>query len=896
MATVSEQIQQIYIGLLGRAADLSGLNYWTDEIDQARLSIEQLRANIVNEQPEYAAGLGSMSRASVVVELYSRLFNRIPDDSGLTYWAEGGGASVNVDQLILALSNGASVSDNVILSQKTAAAETYTQSAGENYNATDAANAVKGDGTEENTVPGITAALTDADATGKADELQGTDGNDTFTATAGILDSDATLDSEDTLADNNLNDKDVLTIEATTDITEMASLISGIEAININLSTLSSPSIDLSGIAGFGTTITINNLQESSDNSVTLLNIPGSATVVIGSAIVNTLTATVDSRDATIDARSVSNVQLNDMDKSGTTLIVNDGATVSLDGTASLDDATTLKATGNVTIESASTDQLEELTLSGNGSSVVYTLDSTDDLPTKLVFTGSDNVSLALNIDQLGALSSSDQTSGSAISSIRLTAGGTADLTALDVDIIELSDSASAGTYNLAQQQGVLLSSDLATAITLDALQESGNEILDLQLASNQTGDINVSDFEIINLTTVSDPVVISTLTANALTSIVNLTGSQNITLTSVTAKGVNANNLSGNLAITLSETLRSVTGGSGDDTFTLLDGDLALNGGAGTDTLLLNDALDLSDDTIDISNIEVIQIADDAESIVTMNASELNDKTISLKGTGTKDTLDLIMDEASLDLSNFTVEDATAQIFVTSSPLTTHQLLIIGSQGNDTITGNDADDILTPGEGADRASGAAGNDRINLAEITAAADTVVISSVTEQGVDTIDGFSVQEDIIAWQASDLTAAASATSGNALTLASTATALNSSGGSLFTLGASSSSISVIELTTTLDDDVVLSTSSTGSDLLQALSQDATLVSGIQINATGEKVALVTYQNNNAYLWHLSEGRSGSGTGDTTVLADDILLVGVMNDITAGDLSSSNFVVA
>ncbi|HIM07626.1 MAG TPA: DUF4214 domain-containing protein, partial [Gammaproteobacteria bacterium] len=56
--TTAQQIQEIYVGLLGRSADADGLAYWTAEIDGNTLTIEQLRANIVNEQPEYAAGLG----------------------------------------------------------------------------------------------------------------------------------------------------------------------------------------------------------------------------------------------------------------------------------------------------------------------------------------------------------------------------------------------------------------------------------------------------------------------------------------------------------------------------------------------------------------------------------------------------------------------------------------------------------------------------------------------------------------------------------------------------------------------------------------------------------------------------------------------------------------------
>ncbi|NIB42084.1 DUF4214 domain-containing protein [Pseudomaricurvus alkylphenolicus] len=144
MATVSEQIQQIYIGLLGRAAAQAGLEYWTEQIESGNLTIEQLRANIVNEQPEYIEGLGSQTRAQVVFALYENLFERAPADEGLEYWVNGGGSTVNIDQLVLALIDGASAADQLVLANKVEAAEYYTAQRGsaETHNAGDAAAAV----------------------------------------------------------------------------------------------------------------------------------------------------------------------------------------------------------------------------------------------------------------------------------------------------------------------------------------------------------------------------------------------------------------------------------------------------------------------------------------------------------------------------------------------------------------------------------------------------------------------------------------------------------------------------------------------------------------------------------------------------------------------------------
>ncbi|MGM0534452.1 MAG: DUF4214 domain-containing protein [Pseudomonadota bacterium] len=189
MATVAEQIQKVYIGLLGRAADQAGLDYWTDEIESGALTLEQLRANIVEEQDEYDKGIGDMSRAQAVNQLYQNLFNRSAEDEGLDYWVNGGGADVSFDQLVMALVDGASAADTLALDNKAQVAEYYTAQAGEDYVPAAARAAVDDvDGDTD-----MADARADVDArieqgapnptlTQQADNLRGTDGDDVFEA------------------------------------------------------------------------------------------------------------------------------------------------------------------------------------------------------------------------------------------------------------------------------------------------------------------------------------------------------------------------------------------------------------------------------------------------------------------------------------------------------------------------------------------------------------------------------------------------------------------------------------------------------------------------------------------------------------------------------------------
>jgi hypothetical protein len=144
MAITTAQIQQLYVAYLGRAADKAGLDYWSQQLNAAKpvLTLENLRANFVNEQPEYVNAYAGLSRSDTVVKIYNNLFGRAPDAAGLAYWTTGAGATVNADQLLTAFVAGAGATDAKIIANKVLVAEVYTSTAGANYNAADAKSIV----------------------------------------------------------------------------------------------------------------------------------------------------------------------------------------------------------------------------------------------------------------------------------------------------------------------------------------------------------------------------------------------------------------------------------------------------------------------------------------------------------------------------------------------------------------------------------------------------------------------------------------------------------------------------------------------------------------------------------------------------------------------------------
>lgn len=146
MATTSAQVQQLYVAYLGRAADKGGLDYWLGQLnaEPATITLDQIRANFVNEQPEYAATYANLSRVDTVTKVYNNLFGRAPDAGGLAYWTTGGGSTVAIDDLLVAFVNGAAATDAQTITNKVLVSEVYTAAVGTNYTKADAVAVLSG--------------------------------------------------------------------------------------------------------------------------------------------------------------------------------------------------------------------------------------------------------------------------------------------------------------------------------------------------------------------------------------------------------------------------------------------------------------------------------------------------------------------------------------------------------------------------------------------------------------------------------------------------------------------------------------------------------------------------------------------------------------------------------
>lgn len=127
MATAA-QVQSLYLAYFGRPADPEGLAYW---VTQNASSTQSEVANAFALSPEYEASVAGKTSTQIVADYYQRLFNRLPDSAGLTYWVQQlNSGALSTQSLGLALVTAAQsqtgTPDSIAVASKTKAADEFT--------------------------------------------------------------------------------------------------------------------------------------------------------------------------------------------------------------------------------------------------------------------------------------------------------------------------------------------------------------------------------------------------------------------------------------------------------------------------------------------------------------------------------------------------------------------------------------------------------------------------------------------------------------------------------------------------------------------------------------------------------------------------------------------------
>jgi hypothetical protein len=106
-SVIEIKIHELYVGILGRAADRPGMDYWLDEINSGTLTLENTRASFTHpDQAEYTEIYGGLDNSQLVTATYENFLERAPEFAGLQYWVEElDNSRVNPDQMINAVIN-----------------------------------------------------------------------------------------------------------------------------------------------------------------------------------------------------------------------------------------------------------------------------------------------------------------------------------------------------------------------------------------------------------------------------------------------------------------------------------------------------------------------------------------------------------------------------------------------------------------------------------------------------------------------------------------------------------------------------------------------------------------------------------------------------------------------
>jgi hypothetical protein len=167
MATVSvSQVQALYVGFLGRAADQAGLNFWLDAVRTDVSTLESVALGFTLSE-EYQSLYADLSTEELVTAIYQNVLGREPDAEGQAFWVnELNTGARTPDTLLAGMINSLGAIDQSTLDNKVIVANYYTQVAGDQYNAEAGAQIISGVTNNPQTVAAAIESLEDGNLPG----------------------------------------------------------------------------------------------------------------------------------------------------------------------------------------------------------------------------------------------------------------------------------------------------------------------------------------------------------------------------------------------------------------------------------------------------------------------------------------------------------------------------------------------------------------------------------------------------------------------------------------------------------------------------------------------------------------------------------------------------------
>ena len=126
MGANESQIIKIYLGYFGRAADREGFDFWQAQADAGAALVDIAYSFSLSD--EYQSVYGGLSNVELLDEIYSNLFDRLPDAEGKAYWLNELANGKPVARLLVDVMSGAQGNDRIILENATIVSKDWTNS------------------------------------------------------------------------------------------------------------------------------------------------------------------------------------------------------------------------------------------------------------------------------------------------------------------------------------------------------------------------------------------------------------------------------------------------------------------------------------------------------------------------------------------------------------------------------------------------------------------------------------------------------------------------------------------------------------------------------------------------------------------------------------------------
>lgn len=132
---IASQVQALYVGYLGRAADQAGLDFWTNAIANGTSTLESVALGFTLSQ-EYTSKYEGLSNEELAAAIYQNVLGRAADADGLAFWVGELEKGVQTPETLLAaMINSLGAVDQQTIDNKVYVANIYTATAGDAYNA-----------------------------------------------------------------------------------------------------------------------------------------------------------------------------------------------------------------------------------------------------------------------------------------------------------------------------------------------------------------------------------------------------------------------------------------------------------------------------------------------------------------------------------------------------------------------------------------------------------------------------------------------------------------------------------------------------------------------------------------------------------------------------------------